>query len=92
MSVFAYELKLRDFQALDTESIYQIQMFLNSALRAPHIRLLSYVSAVRPDKFEAMRRAQMSKLKHDLARAYMEEEARSLRHSLEIDPDRKSVV
>jgi hypothetical protein len=86
MSVFAYELKLRDFQALDTESIYQIQMFLNSALRAPHIRLLSYVSAVRPDKFEAMRRAQMSKLKHDLARAYMEEEARSLRHSLEIDP------
>jgi hypothetical protein len=83
-SLYSYELKLPDFQALDAPEQAEIQGVLDNALRVAHLRLLSFIEPISPAGFESARRAQLARLRSPWRQSYIEEEARVIRIQLEM--------
>ena len=77
-----FEFVLPDAAATDGDTWESVLMNLHASLRAPHLRLLSYINPVDADEFEAVRRAQMALQKSDMGRRFIEQEARLLSLSL----------
>lgn len=83
---YAYELRIPDVTNLDADRWQDVERSLNSLLRVPHFRLLSYVDRLDPNEFESIRRREMAEMTTDAGRLFVEQEARILRVELTRNP------
>ncbi len=83
---FAYELNLPDFAAINDDDVNAVLGRLSNSLRGPRLRLLSYINAIVPSEFEAVRRGHMARQTTSFGREYMEHEVRMLRSYLQRVP------
>ena len=82
---YAYELSLPEFNIADEAEIDAVLDRVDGALRAPHVRLLSYVMPLLPARFETARR-RAAQPASDFGRLYLEEEVRTLSAKLGLAP------
>lgn len=86
MPVKCYSVRLPDVSAVDTQTWASVQADLYSALRAPQMRLLSYINPIDAAEFEAVRRGHMARQKTEMGRRFVEQEARQISLSLRREP------